>query len=196
MRLEHFILLALALSCVTWIVSAERPNWYSRKAKRHPLEDKAVLTPKEKENIKKADEPGPDYRLPTSLVPQHYLIRIRPILDRDHPGIGDKDTARGLVRVTVQCVESTSRIVMHQKFLQVNDSFISVKQVASGEEISVSGVEYDEPRDFMMINLAKELEEGNNYDIQMGYWARVPPNDSFRGLYSESYLDPVTNQTK
>lgn len=195
MKPEHFVLLAFALSFATWTVSAERTRRFSLKTKRYPLEDKAVLTPKEKEHIK-ADEPGPDYRLPTSLIPQHYLIRIRPIIDRDHPGIGDKDTARGLVRVTVKCVESTSRIVMHQKFLQVNDSFISVKQVDSGEDVLVSGVEYNEPRDFMIINLAGELKEGNNYDIQMGYWARVPPNDSLRGLYSESYLDPVTNQTK
>lgn len=195
MRPGYFILLVFALSFATWTVSAERHHSLFLKAKRRPFEDKAVLTPKEREHIK-AGQPGPDYRLPTSLIPQNYLIRIRPIIDRDHPGIGDKDTARGLVRATVKCVESTSRIVMHQKFLQVNDSFISVKQVDNGEEVAVSGVEYDAPRDFMIINLAGELKEGNNYDIQMGYWARVPPNDSLRGLYSESYLDPVTNQTK
>lgn len=167
----------------------------------HPpnLEDKSILTSQELElgETGRRDEPGPDYRLPSSLIPRHYVIRIRPMIDKDYPGVGSKNTARGNVRITVQCAESTNRVVLHQKFLTINETYIQVKNLADPDErIEVSNVEYDAARDFMILDLTTELRSPNNYDIFIPYIANVPPNDSLRGLYSESYLDPVTNETK
>jgi len=62
--------------------------------------------------------------------------------------------------------------------------------------VPVVNVEYDEPRNFIVINLGSQLLQNGIYEISMQFTANVPPNDALRGLYSEKYIDPRTNQTK
>ncbi|ODM92646.1 Aminopeptidase N [Orchesella cincta] len=165
--------------------------WYPEKV---VIEDKVVVIPDGNNAL--TQDPGPDYRLPSTVIPLNYFLQIRPIIDKDYPGIGNKDTAPGFVRVTVSCANSTNKIVMHQKFLTINESSIQVKSTSNGAVLLVVNVEYDEPRNFIVINLASQLTENQIYEISIEFTANVPPNDSLRGLYSEKYVDPRTNQTK
>ncbi|CAL8141235.1 unnamed protein product [Orchesella dallaii] len=158
------------------------------------IEDKVIVIPESSSAL--TQDPGPDYRLPTNLIPLNYFLQIRPIIDKDYPGIGNKDTAPGFVRITVSCANSTNQIVMHQKFLTVNESSIQVKSVSDETVVAVVNVEYDEPRNFIVINLSSQLIQNEIYEISILFTANVPPNDSLRGLYSEQYIDPRTNQTK
>lgn len=69
--------------------------------------------------------PGPkkDVRLPRSVMPRHYHIRLLPILE---PG---NFTAFGHVAVDVECKEETDRIVLHSVSLSIDHKSVQVSQL-------------------------------------------------------------------
>lgn len=140
---------------------------------------------------------GPDYRLPTSFIPRSYHVTLRSIIDRDHPDIGEKNTAPGRVLIKLDCLEDTDQIVLHSSgsSLQINESSILVGVHFGGTRAVVS-VEYDEERDFLTINLETGIKEGDGVDLTIDFVAKIHENDSQGGLYTEKYLDPLTNEMK
>lgn len=161
--------------------------------------------------------PNP-YRLPDSLVPLNYFLQIRPIFHESHKEsfYGLNDTAPGFVKITVSCVYPTYTIVLHQKFLTVNESSIQVKRVFSNfpsenelnatiykedtndipEKVGlvtsgeITVVDYDEDKEFMSFNSTETLTPGNIYEISMSFVANIPKNGSIDGLYTVEYEPP------
>lgn len=64
------------------------------------------------------------------------------------------------------------------------------------DPFNVTTVEYDEERDFLIINLDSVVKNQTFVELSMSFIANVPPNDSLRGLYSETYYDPSTDEMK
>lgn len=90
------------------------------------IEDKGILTESELKNVDPTKATGPDYRLPTNFVPTAYFVYLRPILDKDYPDLGKKNTAPGNVTIQMTCVEDTNKVVLHSKFLEIDESSILV----------------------------------------------------------------------
>lgn len=165
--------------------------------------------------------PNP-YKLPESLVPLNYFLQIRPIFHESHNEsfYGQNGTAPAFIKITVSCVSPTNTIVLHQKFLEINESSIQVKRVYSHSpeenelnatiskgEISdtqdnvsliTSGdtvVNYDEEKNFMSFNSTSTLTPGNIYEISMSFIAKIPKGGSIDGLYSVKYKPPFASNT-
>ncbi len=65
-----------------------------------------------------------DFRLPKSLVPTHYKLRLQPILD-ETPGF-TRFTAPGSVTITVNCTEDTSTIKLNALDITILESSVVV----------------------------------------------------------------------
>lgn len=68
-----------------------------------------------------------DFRLPKSLVPTHYKLRLQPILD-ETPGF-TRFTAPGSVTITVNCTEDTSTIKLHALDITILQNSIVVSKL-------------------------------------------------------------------
>ena len=60
--------------------------------------------------------------------------------------------------------------------------------------MSVSGVEYDEDREFFILHTAAPLQSGTNYIIKIQYTAYL--RDNLKGFYRSVYHDVETNTTE
>jgi hypothetical protein len=69
-------------------------------------------------------------RLPKSLSPIHYNLRIRPILNEP---LGDPTqfTAPGLVEILLKCVTATNRITLHSEEIVIDHTAITVSSLVT-----------------------------------------------------------------
>lgn len=65
-----------------------------------------------------------DFRLPQSIIPTHYTLRLQPILD-EIPGY-TRFTAPGTVRITVNCTQDTNTIKLHALDLTIIENSTEV----------------------------------------------------------------------
>ena len=63
---------------------------------------------------------GEEYRLPKSLEPTVYSIRLLPFIE---PG---NFTVDGYIEIRVNCIEDTNNITMNSKDIEINDMSITV----------------------------------------------------------------------
>lgn len=118
-----------------------------------------------------------DYRLPTSIVPKSYEIKLTP-----HIEIG-KFTFDGNVKITTSVVEATTKIVLH-----VNDIvFNSLLITADGKNIGLKSRVPDAKYDFVTLNLVETLNVNQTVIIEIGYTGQL--NEVMRGFYRSSYRD-------
>lgn len=66
-----------------------------------------------------------DYRLPKGLVPEHYVVHLRPILSETDAG--EIDTAPGSVTMFVVCTETMSQITFHSYNISIDTASIQVR---------------------------------------------------------------------
>lgn len=140
--------------------------------------------------------PGPEFRLPTSLIPRKYFIQIRPVIDKDHDGIGKQGEAPGTSKLTVTCITPTRRVVMHSENLKINEPSIEVRRMANDVLVDITSVEYDDEKNFLILNLSSDLLINEDYSVSIDFVANVLPGGGSGGLYTETYQDPVTKETR
>ena len=63
---------------------------------------------------------------------------------------------QGSVNMIFHCVKATSSISLHKNVLTVDETSITVTGPAGN--LSVTGVEYDEPRQFAIIHLGESMQ--------------------------------------
>ena len=125
-------------------------------------------------------------RLPRTVLPRHYDIRLLPILEKGNFSI------LGHVSIDIECQQDTDRIVMHSFDIAVDPK--SVRLVQQGEEdqpMMVHDIGYDTERDFLNINLCQKhkvkLFKGRNYTLSMDFVGNL--TDKLKGLYRSSYQE-------
>lgn len=62
-----------------------------------------------------------DIRLPRSLLPVHYVVRLLPWMDEGN------FTTDGYVRIVMRCAENTSRIVLHSADNRIHHQSVKVE---------------------------------------------------------------------
>lgn len=75
--------------------------------------------------VNEEELPSARFRLPNQIIPQHYKLQIRPILQGD-PMV-QNFTAPGTVQITVQCRQATRELVLHAAELVINSLSIRVR---------------------------------------------------------------------
>jgi aminopeptidase N len=135
-----------------------------------------------------------DYRLPKTLVPYHYEVHLRPILD---PVLDTEpfeiDTAPGWVRMYVQCVEATNIVTFHSNNITIEDSSIEVKNIADETSLTIVDQSADSENQIVILTLGSAMTVGSNYSIYVRFVSQIPY--SMLGMYHRTYLTP-TGETK
>lgn len=121
-----------------------------------------------------------DIRLPETFVPLHYTVNLEPMLDPDFIFTGSVD-------IEVRAAKAASQVILHSKTLTISDSdiaFMSLNAGASSPE--VKSVEFNEKKDFLIINLSDSVEEGESYLISIKKF-KGELTDRLNGLYRSEY---------
>lgn len=126
-----------------------------------------------------------DARLPRSVVPVSYDIRLVPFL------IVDNFTFNGEVSIVVNVVENCNNITLHAAAITVHD----VKLNAIGAvdtSVSVLRHHMDAARQFLVIETGSELMAGAQYRLYIKYEGVL--NEYLQGFYRSSYR--IGNETR
>lgn len=127
-----------------------------------------------------------DVRLPRSVFPKSYHIRIVPFIFEGN------FTFHGEVDIIVIVKEETSNITLHFYDIVVDDSSVSVVALSDDSPIGVERIENDTSRLFMILHLEETLHFNKLYKVHIKYTGVL--NDILQGFYRSSYQ--VGNETR
>lgn len=124
----------------------------------------------------------PYLKLPTSIVPEHYIVELQPFL------IPENFTINGKVKIRVLCTEKTSNITLHVKDLDIDKNSLRLTRVDGSEDVpSIQSTAEDSDKQFFILNVNKELQDGVRYEVSMQFGAYL--SDNLSGFYRSSYKD-------
>ncbi|XP_034944909.1 uncharacterized protein [Chelonus insularis] len=125
-----------------------------------------------------------DYRLPTVIIPNSYIIRIHSSLDPLN-----NFSFTGLVKIKTHVVESTNKIVLHHgKDLKINTCNI----INNVKTPTIEDKNYDEKTEKLTIILNETLTVNSPTDIEISYTGVLSKNT--KGFYVSSYYSNQTQQ--
>ncbi|XP_077977850.1 aminopeptidase N-like [Glandiceps talaboti] len=123
-------------------------------------------------------------RLPDTLKPTNYRIKIQPYLDEED---GDKRFLfDGEVDISMNCEKSTNVITLHALKLNIDEDTVRVNEIDTNEDIGVKDISTDEEYDFFIVKTEKKLQSGKKYNISMNFVGLLNNSDA-RALYLSSY---------
>lgn len=125
-----------------------------------------------------------NYRLPRTILPHHYDIRLLPIIEVGNFSI------LGHVSINVECKEETDRIVLHSNDVIVDAASVQVLDKTNNETLAVEEIQYDTEVEFLIITMSmkkSKLTKGHTYILTMSFIANL--NDELRGFYRSRYTE-------
>lgn len=126
------------------------------------------------------DFPWSNIRLPLSIEPIHYSLRI-------HPNV-TTDKFLGSVNIEINVKASTDFIVLHSKQLNINEA-----KVTSGKRtVETKQVKYCTSREQMAILLQEKLKPNSNYMLSIKFTGQLSAQSE--GLYKTGYKNAVGQQ--
>ncbi|XP_063590569.1 aminopeptidase N-like [Penaeus indicus] len=156
------------------------PPWVSTETQPTTTEasTSSLLTTKKAENF--------DVRLPRSLKPLHYLVKLQPFINGNFSLIG-------YMEVEMEVLEPTSNITLHiSDIITKNDTVkVYTSDQAQRRGLRIKKHEYDHGRQFYIAHLRKELQKGKKYILSMEFLGYL--NDEMHGFYRATYKDVAGN---
>ena len=126
-----------------------------------------------------------DVLLPRHLQPINYKLELVPFI------IPDNFTIRGSVEIEILCVQSSSNITLHAADLKIENDTVSVMD-ENNQYVNMRTVDYDTEREFVILHLQYELEQGKKYKVKILYTAYL--RDNLKGFYRSVYTDQRTGK--
>ncbi|XP_070560620.1 aminopeptidase N-like [Ptychodera flava] len=127
-------------------------------------------------------------RLPQTLKPVNYNIRVTPYLDAED---GDRRfTFDGEVTIIMDCIVTTKVITLHILNLNIDFRSVVVKNVTDDTDMPIAAMSTDPKYDFFIVHVDRFLTSGHQFSISMRYIGSLNGvDDSGRlvGFYSSSY---------
>lgn len=129
-----------------------------------------------------------DLRLPRSIVPISYDIKLIPFL------FNNNFTFTGEVKILVNVTESCKNITLHATALTIQKSDVVVRKVddqnlnygtPNSARIDIKSQYFVEPKQFYVIELNDTLQVGALYALDIKYTGVL--NDLLQGFYRSSY---------
>ncbi|XP_054279876.1 aminopeptidase N-like isoform X2 [Macrosteles quadrilineatus] len=136
-----------------------------------------------------ADSELPAYRLRGDVVPTHYIVEI----STDLEGF----TFEGKVWIKLECKTATDTIYLHSRNLTIPEKEVTFKHVASEkefEDITISGISYEDKNEFLIVKLGEKVTPGKNYILHIPFHGIL--SEGLAGYYRSSYFDRAANTTK
>ncbi|XP_030374192.1 aminopeptidase N-like [Scaptodrosophila lebanonensis] len=132
------------------------------------------------------------YRLPHSVQPLHYTLRVLTHLEDAR-----RLSFTGDVQIKLRVLQETTNITLHaSSMLKIADNHTRLQHCSgSGDKkgfIGIKNVERYKKHDYYIIHLVKPLQAAF-YVIKLQFWA--PLNRNLFGYYVSSYKDMETNET-
>lgn len=124
------------------------------------------------------------HRLPRSLVPMSYDIKLMPFINSVQ-----NFTYSGDVSITIKCTGDTSNITLHALELFINEKDVTVHWLKSPygkkETLEISEQYIDLLRQFYVIKMVKPLKFGEIYEVKIKYHGVL--SEHMVGFYRSSY---------
>ncbi|KAK3857882.1 hypothetical protein Pcinc_035893 [Petrolisthes cinctipes] len=122
-------------------------------------------------------------RLPLSLKPLHYLVKLQPLINGNF-------SILGYVEVEVEVLEATTNFTLHIADIITNNNTVKVmesgvEEVGLGREVVIRRHQYDHEREFYIAHLEEALQKGNKYTLSMEFIGLL--NDQLHGFYRSNY---------
>uniref|UniRef100_A0ABM5EX44 Aminopeptidase N n=1 Tax=Pogona vitticeps TaxID=103695 RepID=A0ABM5EX44_9SAUR len=143
-------------------------------------------------NTTQPDNPWNSYRLPKSLVPEHYNVTLRPFLTRNGDGLY---VFHGNSTVRFRCQNSTDLILIHSKKLNYTSRggfLASLTGVDGAVPPSIAQTWLQENRDYLVVQLGGLLQQGQAYELHTSFIGELA--DDLAGFYRSEYVED--GQTK
>lgn len=119
-----------------------------------------------------------DIRLPKSIVPEYYTLHLVPFIREGN------FTFNGEVTIRIKVLNSTDNITLHADTLKIEN--VGVMNVKN-ESVSVKDVRTVEAKEFLVIDLDEDLDQGQQYYVHIVFKGIL--NDMLEGFYRSSYVE-------
>jgi len=117
------------------------------------------------------DKKKPFSRLPTTVKPVHYVVKVKPDLK--------KFSFTGSVEIQLDVNQSTDELVFNAAELQISDAVVNGEAVVS--------VDLSEEEEKAVVKLAKPLEANQKAVFKCNFVGEL--NDKMRGFYRSKYTE-------
>ena len=114
------------------------------------------------------------YRLPTSVIPSHYNLHLKPDLE--------SESFTGTVDISIDASETISEIILNSKELELK----SARLIGDVGEIDANGFTYDEELERVTLHLASEAPSGS-YTLSINFDGIL--NRKLAGFYISTFTD-------
>lgn len=131
-------------------------------------------------------------RLPRSIVPTSYDIRLIPFL------FDNNFTFAGEVKIRINITENCKNITLHAMALTIRNSDVIITRAnadgtSTGSKlIAIKSQYFVEPKQFYIIELNETLQSGSIYVVEIKYSGVL--NDLLQGFYRSQYT--VGNESR
>jgi hypothetical protein len=132
--------------------------------------------------VRPSDPKATEYRLPITVLPSHYTIRLVPYFeDRNF-------TFDGEVEITVNATTDASTIVLHYDDMDII-GIPTVVSLPGFQELEVVNTTYDDVTSFFKMELNETLRRGQEYLIHIKYVGNLNTAELgfYRNYYNTSY---------
>ncbi|XP_050699391.1 aminopeptidase Ey-like isoform X2 [Eriocheir sinensis] len=123
-----------------------------------------------------------DVRLPRSLRPLHYLVKLQPLINGNL-------SILGYVEVEMEVLEATTNITLHIADIITHNDTIKLRPLGepAGPGLAIAAHQYDAEREFYVAQLKEPLRPGGRYVLSMHFLGLL--NDLMKGFYRSTYRD-------
>ncbi|KAJ1180032.1 hypothetical protein NDU88_005257 [Pleurodeles waltl] len=130
--------------------------------------------------------PWKKYRLPKTLVPQHYEVELQPYLEKNAQGLY---VFKGKSTVLFSCVTETDHILIHSKKLIYNNnsSTFSLKTADGSLPPTIKGTWLEVPTEYLVVELDRNLVAGKQYSFYTEFTGELA--DDLAGFYRSEYKE-------
>ncbi|XP_077329964.1 aminopeptidase N-like [Lithobates pipiens] len=129
-----------------------------------------------------SNEPWDKYRLPTSLIPDHYDVDLRPVLEKNAQELF---VFHGKSVAHFRCVESTNLVIIHSN--KLNYSSNPVLKDDAGNDITITKHEIVVRTNYLVLHLAANLQIGKTYQLHTEFIGELA--DDLAGFYRSEYVE-------
>nr|XP_019574804.1 PREDICTED: aminopeptidase N [Rhinolophus sinicus]XP_019574806.1 PREDICTED: aminopeptidase N [Rhinolophus sinicus] len=132
-------------------------------------------------------KPWNQYRLPRTLVPESYNVKLQPFLTPDDNGLY---IFKGWSTVRFTCNEPTRLIIIHSKKLNYttpNGHRVTLRGVGGSQPPVIDRTELVELTEYLVVHLNGELQAGSVYEMDSEFVGELA--DDLAGFYRSEYMD-------
>ncbi|KAM4831772.1 aminopeptidase N [Urocitellus parryii] len=131
--------------------------------------------------------PWNQYRLPTSLIPDSYQVKLRPYFTPNKDGLY---IFEGSSSVLFTCKEATNVIIIHSKklnYTRKQEHMVVLRGVSGSQPPAIDRTELVERTEYLVVHLKGYLEVGHKYEMDTEFQGELA--DDLAGFYRSEYMD-------